>query len=337
MEAMMVSVEQYRDTCYNIGYAQGKKMDSSLLAKFEVLVNERFNVEGVKEVFHEFAPHLLDELQGLADALHIPFSKAAALFSGYDIPTIKGMGCSSVVNSTFAVRNYDFSPELYDNRFVLLQPREGFASVGHSLHIIGRHEGVNEKGLFIALHFVNNQQPNVGLTASSIVRMVLDTCESTKDAIALLKQVPHAWSYNFSIGDGSGTTAVVEVSPEGVRVREGSPKLMCTNHFQHKDMEQMNRTDYTNSFTRLSYLTKKSMDKVCGEEIFNWFRNPNSEMFYTDYDNLFGTLHTFAYIFESQTVLTAVANGEPLAFTFKNWVDGSNIEISRLNGELILS
>ncbi len=125
--------------------------------------------------------------------MDIPF-KRAALFSGYGTPEIQGMGCSSIVNSKMLVRNYDFSPEVYDARLVFTQPNEGYASIGHSLHEMGRTEGVNEKGLAVALHFVNSKETQNGLTAGSIIRILLDTCKNTDEAVNMIKQLPHSWS-----------------------------------------------------------------------------------------------------------------------------------------------
>lgn len=37
MVASVVSVEQYRDTSYNIGYLQGKRLEESLIQKLSLL------------------------------------------------------------------------------------------------------------------------------------------------------------------------------------------------------------------------------------------------------------------------------------------------------------
>lgn len=244
------------------------------------------------------------------------------------------MGCSSVVNQDFAVRNYDFSPEIYDHRLVLIQPKDCFASVGHSLHVLGRHEGVNEKGLSVSFHFVNNDQTAKGLTASMIIRIVLDTCKNTGEAIELLKQLPHSWSYNFSIGDREGKTAIVEISPFEFEIREGINTLMCTNHFQHQDMLDKNRNDHINSHKRITHMNNKNLDSLSGSEVFKWFKDPSSGMFYKDYNGLFGTLHTFAYLFRSNIVLTSLPYGDTFNLDWKSWVEGKDVKQRSLRGSL---
>ncbi|MBY7144812.1 hypothetical protein KFZ56_17470 [Virgibacillus sp. NKC19-3] len=47
-----------------------------------------------------------------------------------------------------------------------------------------------------------------GLSAGSILRIVLDTCQTTDEAIQLMKKLPHAWSYDYSMEDTKGQIAV---------------------------------------------------------------------------------------------------------------------------------
>src|SRR5699024_11246032 len=79
--------------------------------------------------------------------------KAAALFSGYDMPKAEALGCSAMMTKKYYVRNYDFSPDLYDGLFSLIQPDTSFATAGYNLQILGRHDGVNQEGLVAGLHF----------------------------------------------------------------------------------------------------------------------------------------------------------------------------------------
>src|SRR5699024_4471193 len=144
MGTFSISLEQYRGTSYDIGYRQGQHIDQSLIDMCSRILNvETTDIDEIQRVYSFSAPHLLDELSGLADAMDTSFEEAA-IFSGYGALQIQGMGCSSIVNPHMLVRNYDFSPEVYDARLVFIQPKEGYASVGHSLHVMGRTEGVNE-------------------------------------------------------------------------------------------------------------------------------------------------------------------------------------------------
>lgn len=328
-----ISVEQYRGDSYDIGYQQGQQIDRSLLAMYAHIVNEEdIDLEELKEIYSSYAPHLFRELSGIADSMNISLRRAA-LFSGFGAPEIQGMGCSSVVNRNMLVRNYDFSPEAYDARFVFVQPSEGYASVGHSLHVMGRTEGVNEKGLAVALHFVNSKDTQNGLTAASVIRIILDTCKNTEDAVNVIKKLPHSWSYNFSIGDAEGNAVVVEESPFDVKVRKSEGILFCTNHFQRQDMSIHNRENLEGTKERLNYLGQNHLEKMDVQEIFNTFRAAKP-LYNEEYHEFFGTLHTFAYSFDDNKVLTAVPNGDVLEIDFNEWVNGKDLNQKEIIGRL---
>lgn len=333
MGNLKISVEQYRGDSYNIGYQQGQQIDRSLLVMYSNVINEEdIDLEELKKVYSTYAPHLFQEMLGIADSMNISLRKAA-LFSGFGTPEIQGMGCTSVVNDNMLVRNYDFSPEVYDARFVFVQPDEGYASVGHSLHVMGRTEGVNEKGLAVALHFVNSKDNQTGLTAASVIRIILDTCKNTEEAVNMIKQLPHSWSYNFSIGDAEGNAVVVEESPFDVKVRKSKEMLFCTNHFQSQDMLKLNRENLEGTQERLNYLWNGHLEDVDVQEVFNTFR-AHKPLYSEEYLDFFGTLHTFAYSFNDNKVLTAVPGGDVLAIDFNEWVNGKNLYQKEIIGHL---
>lgn len=334
MNPFKISIEQYRGTSYDIGYKQGQQIDPSLIDVFSKIIDEdKIDLTELTNLYSHHAPHLLEELYGIADAMEIPF-KRVALFSGYGAPEIQGMGCSSIVNSKMLVRNYDFSPEVYDARLVLVQPEDGYASVGHSLHVTGRTEGMNEKGLAVALHFVNSEETQIGLTAASVIRILLDTCKNTDEAIDMIQQLPHSWSYNFSIGDSEGNTAVVEQSPFEIKVRRDKDMLFCTNHFQKKEMSRLNREHLEGTKERLGFLSSGDLANKSPLECFNMFRDAVTPLYNESYTDFFGTLHTFAYLFEEHKVLTAIPHGKILEIYFNDWVKGKDLTQNELCGYL---
>ncbi|MBY7144813.1 hypothetical protein KFZ56_17480 [Virgibacillus sp. NKC19-3] len=62
-----VAIDQQNGASHEIGYHQGKRIPTSLVEKFEPIVNENIDVHAVENIFHHFAPHLLDEIKGLSD------------------------------------------------------------------------------------------------------------------------------------------------------------------------------------------------------------------------------------------------------------------------------
>ncbi|MGE8205425.1 C45 family autoproteolytic acyltransferase/hydrolase [Heyndrickxia sp. NPDC080065] len=335
MSNFNVDVLQIRDSSFNIGLKMGKLLKNRpILKSLEAITKPEIDFNNMKSIFSAYAPHLLDEIHGLSEGLEISINKSAALFSGYDVPKVEAMGCSSLITKEYYVRNYDFSPVFYDSFFSLLQPTEGaYASAGYNLQAIGRHDGVNEYGLVSGLHFVSNNDYSKGLSAWTSIRMILDTCTSLDDAILMLKEIPHSACYNFSLGDGDGNIAAVEASPEKVIVRKDQALLSCVNHFQVSELEKKNRPSIEGSMKRNQYLLTYQNKDLSQRQMFDIFSDKNSPVFFTDYENLFGTIHTFSYSFNQFRILTTIAQSKQvLDIDFQEWVNGKNINESKLNG-----
>jgi len=329
-----VSIFQIRDSSFQIGLKTGEKIrNTSILKTFESITRQEIDLHNMKSIYSAFAPHLLEELEGLAQGLEIPMNKAAALFSGYDVPKTEAMGCSTLLTKEYYVRNYDFSPALYDGIFSLVQADKAFAAAGYNLQILGRHDGVNEKGLVAGLHFVSHDGYAKGVSPWASIRMVLDGCSSIDDAVAMLKEIPHSACYNFSLGDQKGNMAEVEASSEKVIVRYGESALACVNHFQDEQLTSKNRDSIEGSIQRNKHLLWLMDKRLSHHDMFYHFKSVESPIFFTDYENLFGTLHTFSYSYQHSRILTTIARSEQvLDINFLDWVNGEDILEGSISG-----
>jgi hypothetical protein len=72
-----------------------------------------------------------------------------------------------------------------------------------------------------------------------IVRMILDQCATTAEAVAKLRQLPHAMYCNYSLLDANGIASVVEAGPWVIAARIGA-WLAYTNHFQSALLRALN-------------------------------------------------------------------------------------------------
>jgi predicted choloylglycine hydrolase len=326
-----VDILQIRDTSYTIGKKIGAfYAGNSILNQFKQLSASHTNYQEIQDLFSSFAPHLLDELEGIADGIGIQPLQAASFYSGYNMQRPQALGCSALVNHAAYVRNYDFTPDLYDHCLSFLSPTDVYGSIGYNLQLIGRHEGVNEKGLVIGLHFVSNQGFSKGLAAWTAVRIALDTCATTNQVIELFKLLPHASCYNFSVGDANGHHVVLEITPNTVYVRTSDTGLVCTNHFVQT--EKYNREDVTSTRARYSFLSAQRTALMNQTDLFKLFADPASPLFFDDYDNLFGTLHTFAYSFETKRLITSLAQGALLDINASDWFSGKNLSKKAIYG-----
>lgn len=338
MEPFQVDILQLRKRPYETGVALGKHVKHKPI--FNILnrvTKPEVDIQNVEQIFSTYSPHLIEELHGLSESLEIPYKKTVAMFSGYDVPKFQAMGCSAYMTDSYYVRNYDFSPVLYDHVFSLLDNEQSFASAGYNLQVIGRHDGVNERGLVIGLHFVSFNDFQIGVSAWTAVRIVLDCCKTIEDAVSLLKEIPHAACYNFSIADEAGQKAVVEASPSKVVVRdgEGEVSLACVNHFSSKEMRDKNRTQIERSIKREKYI-KTLQDLSIGQnEVVERFKEKESPLFFTDYDEFFGTLHTFSYSFKTKNIVTCLAGStDELSFDFHQWCLGKDLAEQSLYGNI---
>jgi predicted choloylglycine hydrolase len=328
---------QLRGNPYENGVALGRHLAGKPLVKvFESVTKTEIDMNKMERIFSAFAPHLLDELKGIAEGLGISYRQAAALFSGFGVPKVAAMGCTAFMTKDYYVRNYDFSPDLYDGIFTLTENKPAFASAGYNLQAIGRHDGVNEKGLVAGLHFVSHDGYREGVSAWTSVRMVLDGCTTVEEAAELLKKIPHAACYNFSLADSSGNRAAVEASPGKVIVRQGPEAFQsCVNHFRDEGMKEKNREHIGGSLKRIGYLDMIGGKQLSFQETFDLFRNTESPLFFTDYEDLFGTLHTFGYSFQESRILTALCRGEkPLKIDFRKWLAGEDLTETTLLGRI---
>lgn len=195
------------------------------------------------------------------------------------------MGCTSLMTSDYYVRNYDFSPYIYDGTFVIQKNDKGQWLCGNTELMLGRLDGMNKHGLSCGLHFVNNNPHKKGFIGSLIVRIVLEMCQNLDEAIQLLKQLPHTASYNYSLLDRKGNFAIFEASPNKINIIYGNKHLSCVNMFQTEEMKVYNRNNVAFSLERIEALSELSEDKKRAHEVHKWFSDQTSPVFFTDYEH----------------------------------------------------
>ncbi|MEA2942046.1 MAG: hypothetical protein QOD09_2575, partial [Bradyrhizobium sp.] len=267
-----VSVVQCRGTPYEVGRAQARLF--AMTPKGRAFLRSKttrfpwwFKRQAEHRMFAKFAPVLWEELAGPADELGIPMEQAAFRFGNDGMRPPIG-GCSAAMTAGVYGRNYDFRPRYYGAQFVLLQARGSYASVGSSHQLTGRLDGMNEHGLTIGLHQVKQSPRFPGLSADLIVRIVLDQCATTADAVEKLRQLPHAMQYNYSLLDAGGVASVVESGPGAVGARSGA-WLACTNHFQSALLRPLNdRRRAAHSQQRLPPLEAWASAGLRAEQMF---------------------------------------------------------------------
>lgn len=180
--------------------------------------------------------------------------RAARFLSTWCPPTYLG-GCSLAAvaskKQVRLVRNYDLSPEL--NEGLLLHTRwRGRVVMGMVEFLWGLSDGINDAGLSVALAYGGRSETDVGFGITTIVRYVLETCETVEDALVVLARVPSHMAYNLVLADASGRTASVEMAPGGGMTE--MPQAVATNH--QSGVTIADRPAFTRTFERRAHLEK---------------------------------------------------------------------------------
>lgn len=336
MQRVYTDVLQFRGTHYEFGYWQGELLKDSLILSnrkkqwgkdsHNFIINE----EHYLDVITAFAPKILDEIQGLADALKMSRIDAIRDFGGYYLQ-FRRSGCSIFTTDQFMIRNYDNHPHSYEGRLILFEPTDGgYASVGPTMQITGRTDGMNEKGLAMGYNFINKRGSEDGFLCNMIGRLILELTGTVDEAIEFLKEIPHRMSFTYVLLDPSGKSVVVEASPRKVVEREAN---ICTNHF--KTLTEENRYRMDDSIKREEAIKKGQDFVVDYKTAFELMNNPSKGVFSSKYGAWAGTLHTASYHPRNKLVGFALGgNRRPAMLDFQKWLQGEDTNILKIRGAI---
>jgi len=342
MKPFRVSIVQCRGTPYEVGRAQARLFAATprgraFLRRKTIKLPWWFSIRTEQRTFAKYSPALWEEIAGLAEGLDVPMERALLSFGNEGLRPPIG-ACSAVMTADVYGRNYDFRPRYYGACFALVQATGSYASVGASQYLTGRLDGMNEQGLTIGLHRVRKSPRFPGLTSVLLVRMALDQCATTAEAIALLRRLPHAMQYNYSLLDAHGVAAVVEAMPGSVAVRTGD-WLACTNHFQSPLLRPLTRRA-AHSEQRLGPLEAWASQRPSAEALFSALNRSTSPAFHHGYNRGAGTLHTIVAEPAKQRLLIGIGGDaaaleeDMLDIDFGQWLKGEDLAVAHLEGQL---
>lgn len=333
MKSVKSDVLQFRGNHYEFGLFQGQQLKQTALVKNREVMHRNMlrkyvvDTQHIEQLLQAYAPQLLDEITGLQQALQLTKEEAFVQFAGYYAN--QKSGCSILIGSDYLIRNYDNDPKSYDGRFVLFQPTDGgFATIGPTMQVTGRMDGLNEHGLALGYNFVNSRQHGDGFVCNMIGRIVLQYCQNVEEAVALLKEIPHKHAFNYCLVDQSGEQIVVEASTRRVTTTK---TLACANHFDV--LTEENRYRMEDSKRRQALMLKQPLTAKAGYELLN---DSTAGVFATKYGAWDGTIHTACY-YPQQLLMTMTLGGDalPMPFHFKRWLAGEDTFIASLKGKLV--
>ena len=337
MKQVVSDIVQFRGSHYEFGIHQAKLLQRSPILtarkrQWDKRTSRHFivNEEKIKVIFQHFSPEIWEELMGLADGLDMSIKEAVREFGGYYFEYGKS-GCSILMGNDYMIRNYDNDPITYEGCYVLYAPTDGgYATIGPSMQITGRTDGLNEKGLAVGYNFVNRLRSDDGFVCNMIGRLILEKCATVEEAVKLLEEIPHRHSFTYSLVDNTGRNVVVEASATEVLVREGT---VCTNHFENLTKENRFRMD--DSLRRYQEIEKQQSTIENMYDAYKILNDTDKGVFSKKYGAWAGTIHTTAYSPESLHAWIALGGDRlPFIIDFNKWLNGKNINVKQVKGEL---
>lgn len=213
------------------------------------ITKERLNwAQQCVPLYKNYYPEILLELEGIAQGQHIaPEQLHAVLFGMYCL--IPSTCCSCFVvkseNGLILGRNSDFLTEiekLYMNTSYTLKGNF-YSFNANTTAFVEMEDGINEHGLAIGLTSVAPKAIQPGINAGFMLRLILERCQTTFEAIKIIKSIPAAGSYTFVIADKLENAVLVEGTPSQINVvniTENNPFVCSTNMFNTTKMRSQN-------------------------------------------------------------------------------------------------
>ena len=293
-----------------------------------------------RDALADHMPELLATYDRLCD-LAGGGDRAARFLSTWCPPQYLG-GCSlaAIADDTDVrlVRNYDLSPDLNEG-LMLHTAWTGRRVMGMVEFLWGLSDGINDAGLSIALAYGGRSETGRGFGITTILRYVLETCETVDQALAVLDRVPSHMAYNVVIADATGATASVELSPGG-GARQ-MPQAIATNH--QSDGSHPDRAAFTRTHERHAHLRTL---RTAPRSLSHHFRR--APLLQDRFSEGFGTLFTATYdpkaltldltlpegtwsqslhdFREGQCVVTYGAAGVPVPNDLHDWSNAAQID-----------
>lgn len=215
-----------------------------------------------------------------------------ARFLSYYCPPAYLTACSQAIwpgAEPMLVRNYDYIAKAFDG-IALHTAWQGRQVVGTSDGLFGLVDGMNDAGLAVSLTFGGRQVVGDGFGVPLILRYILQTCETTPQATAVLSRIPCHMSYNVTVLDKKRRFATAYMSPDrGTTITHAA---VATNH--QEKVEWASHARFTATVERERFLLHRLTLHVDTQEKFiGAFLKP--PLYSTAFEQGFGTLYTAVY------------------------------------------
>ena len=202
------------------------------------------------------------------------------------------INCSQAIffdQEPMLIRNYDLSPDLSENT-ILFSNWQGRKIITTNECLWGADDGMNDAGLAISLTFGGSKDVGAGFGIPIIMRYVLQTCETVKQALEQLKRIPSHMAYNISLVDKTGDFATVFLAANQTAVVTKS--RITTNHQQSVVWPEQAR--FSKTVERENHLQQLfSKGKINQHALVKEFHR--APLYSNNFRENFGTVYTALY------------------------------------------
>jgi len=215
----------------------------------------------------QFHPDLEAEFLGFAEAKGVRFEELLPHLSlnvaNGQVGQCSTLGYRTATGQIVVGRNYDFRYRQQLRYLICTTPPGYSAHIGTNSGLVaGRYDGVNEHGVFASLHTVMADRPEsvqAGVPFHLVIRIVLETCVTAREAMRLICRMPLFQSFNYFVADRE-EMYLVEAYPSRVQVTGGRANVLAvTNHYQHPELQSLHgQRTLQHSRQRLVYLRREA-------------------------------------------------------------------------------
>ncbi len=192
----------------------------------------------------DFAPHLLEEIHGIAEGAQRDVREIVAINARTELmygisnrpecTSIAVTGAASADGHTRVAQNWDWHPSQVGALVLWLVKRDDGPDLLTLTEagIVGKI-GINDAGLAMCINLLKSDGDSGGPAAPMhiILRRALEECHNVDEAVALLAKTPRCTSCNHMLADRGGSIADVEATPAGQWVHR--PQQGLLTHANH--------------------------------------------------------------------------------------------------------
>lgn len=321
---------------YEVGVKRGNIFNKCNIT-FPLHLDEFQMNHGIKseKILKKYFPEVCEEIKGITDIINIDYMTFASwllamgccMYNLEDNHPVEIKGCTAFAvqykNNVYYGRNNDLPPFLKDgskSEIYKLDNSNTFNITTSSF--INGEEGMNEKGLVVAMTFVLTDLKDIkpGFNSVFVVRYLLEKANNVDGALKLLLDLPVASNMNILLADRSGEMIVIECSPNKKHIRKPTKfdngiKYICTiNSFISKEMKDYECKLEDTYLSEERYQTVyDALKKYKNEDMSEYIRNllKGDYGFMCQYKKSLNFDTVWSSIFNLKTLEISRAEGNP--------------------------